>query len=167
MQTAVMAAAIGLLTLAAYGDIRDRRIPNALCAGVGALGLVRTALAGDAVSAICTVAVAAVLFAASLLLFWRGAVGGGDVKLVAAVSLLIGYREVLAFLVLMSFCGAVLALGILLRELFRRRIGGAWSAPHQRSGAEAVGTAMPTAKPTVPYGVAIAVAGAAILILAR
>ena len=131
MQTTVVITAIGLLFLAAYGDLRNRRIPNALCLAVGVLGLVRIAFAGDAVAALYTIAAAAVVFTASLMLFWRGAVGGGDVKLVAAMALLIGYREVVGFLVLMSICGGVLALGTLLRELSRRALGG------QRAGAAA------------------------------
>lgn len=163
MQTTVVITAIGLLFLAAYGDLRNRRIPNALCLAVGVLGLVRIAFAGDAVAALYTIAAAAVVFTASLMLFWRGAVGGGDVKLVAAMALLIGYREVVGFLVLMSICGGVLALGTLLREL---SVGARRAARRSRSASAPAG-AMPAATPTVPYGVAIAAAGVATLILAR
>ena len=167
MQTTVVIIAIGLLFLAAYGDLRNRRIPNALCLAVGVLGLVRIAFAGDAVAALYTIAAAAVVFTASLVLFWRGAVGGGDVKLVAAMALLIGYREVVGFLVLMSICGGVLALGTLVREMFRGRLVGVWRPARRSPSVGAAVGAMPTAKPTVPYGVAIAAAGVATLILAR
>lgn len=167
MQTAVVAIAISLLFLAAWGDLRKRRIPNALCLAVGVLGLVRIVLAGDAGAAVCTIAAAAVVFAASLMLFWRGAVGGGDVKLLAAMALLIGHREVVGFLFLMSVCGGALALGIIMRDLFRDRPAGLWRTARWTPNASDAGGAMSTAKSTVPYGVAIAAAGVATLMLAR
>src|SRR5919197_1450175 len=47
VQTAGVITAICLLGVVAYSDLRRRRIPNALCLGIAALGLVRIALTGD------------------------------------------------------------------------------------------------------------------------
>ena len=77
----------------AYRDMRTRRIPNELAVAIGALGLVRMILAGDPGAALYTLAAGAAVFAVDCLLFWRGLIGGGDVKLLAASTLLVGYRD--------------------------------------------------------------------------
>ena len=47
MRFLLPAIAAVLFLIAAYGDVRTRRIPNALVLAVAALGLVRLVLAGD------------------------------------------------------------------------------------------------------------------------
>src|SRR3984893_10313711 len=120
MQWAVLVVAVGILTLIAYGDVRMRRIPNALSLAIATLGLAHLALAHDVVAASYTVAAATVTFAVTLLLFWRGVIGGGDAKLLAAVVLLIGHHELLVFLFLMSLCCGALAAAIHARNHARR-----------------------------------------------
>jgi prepilin peptidase CpaA len=89
-------------------------------------------------------------------LFWRGLVGGGDVKLTAAAVLLVGYHALSGFLVAMSLCGLVVTLAVLAADRL---------AP--RPAAVPLGaTHDPTpARPTVPYGVAIAASGIVTLVL--
>ena len=79
-----------------------------------------------------------VLFAGA---FYAGMMGGGDVKLAAALALWFPPAETKLFLILMSIAGGVLTLGIL-----------AWHYARRREG-----------RPEVPYGVAIAFGALAIL----
>jgi prepilin peptidase CpaA len=164
VQTAGVITAIGLLAVVAYSDLRRRRIPNELCLGIAVLGLVRIALAGDALAAAYSLATAMSVFSVAILLFRRGAIGGGDVKLATAMALLLDHHEVFGFLVLMSVCGGVLALAILAREMVRHRVVRVWRPRGPPRIAEG---ATPPSRPTVPYGVAIAAAGAITLMLAR
>lgn len=167
MQSAVLVVAVGILASIAYGDLRTRRIPNALSLAIAALGLLRIVLANDAATAGRTVAAAAAIFAAAFTLFRHGAVGGGDAKLVPATALLIGNRDLFDFLLLMSLCGGALALAIMARDrlllpLRRRRL-----ATHRPPPTGSNASAAALVASTVPYGVAIATAGAITLIAAR
>jgi prepilin peptidase CpaA len=159
VQTIVVAIAIGILLVIAYGDMRTRRIPNVLAATIAVLGLARMVLAADPIATAGTVVASAAIFAVAFLLFWRGTLGGGDAKLVTATALLIGFRDLFDFLLLMSVCGGALALAILARDKFR---------PHRWRLSPASMpsmSGMATVRSTVPYGVAIAAAGVVILIL--
>jgi prepilin peptidase CpaA len=73
--------------------------------------------------------------------FYAGVMGGGDVKLAAALALWFSPGSTIKFLVLTSLAGGVLTLGVL-----------AWHRARRREG-----------RPEVPYGVAIAFGGLAIL----
>jgi prepilin peptidase CpaA len=165
VQTAVLVVGICLLAIIAYGDVRTRRIPNVLSLAIAILGLLRIILVHDPVAAGHTLTAAAAIFVAAFLLFWYGALGGGDAKLVAATALLVGYHDLFSFLFLMSVCGGVLALAMLARDRFRLR---QW-LPSRRArmppATETAGCIAAPARPTVPYGVAIAAAGVVTLIL--
>ena len=73
--------------------------------------------------------------------FYAGMMGGGDVKLAAALALWFSPASTLKFLVLMSLAGGVLTLGVMVLHRIKRREG----------------------KPEIPYGVAIAFGGLFIL----
>jgi len=73
--------------------------------------------------------------------FYAGMMGGGDVKLASALALWFSPGSTLKFLVLMSLGGGVLTIGILALHRARGRTG----------------------RPEIPYGVAIAFGGLAIL----
>ena len=161
MQTIVLILAIAILTVIAYGDMRTRRIPNALAVVIATLGLVRMILMHDPVAAGQTLAAGTAVFAAAFLLFLRGIVGGGDAKLVAATALLIGYHDLLGFLFLMSLCGAPLALAILARDKLGPRL---WRLSRHAVTPPVAAAAAPM-RSTVPYGAAIAAAGVIVLIL--
>jgi prepilin peptidase CpaA len=157
VQTAVLIVAMGLLAIVAYGDMRTRRIPNVLSLAVAILGLLRIILGHDPIANGQTLAAGAAVFVAAFLLFWYGAIGGGDAKLAAATALLVGYHDLFSFLFLMSVCGGALALAMLARDTLRLWL---WLL----SSTEAAGHIAAPARPTVPYGVAIAAAGVVTLI---
>ena len=87
------------------------------------------------------VAIAVGVFVLFALAFYTGMMGGGDVKLAAALALWFSPQSTIKFLVLTSLAGGVLTLGIL-----------AWHKAKRREG-----------RPEIPYGVAIAVGGLVIL----
>lgn len=86
-------------------------------------------------------AVAAGVFTLLALAFYTGMMGGGDVKLAAALALWFSPLSTLRFLVVMSVAGGVLTLVILLIHRVRGKQG----------------------RPEIPYGVAIAIGALAIL----
>jgi prepilin peptidase CpaA len=138
----VLLAGIALFSVAAYGDARTFKIPNKLVIAVAVLGALRLIIIGDPSVAIHTAAITAIVFIGSLLLFWRNFIGGGDAKLITATALLIGYNSLFNFLLVMSVCGALVSLVVLVMY---------WASPQ------------PKAALAVPYGVAIA--GGAIVTL--
>ena len=165
MQTPVMFAAIGILVIIAYGDVCTRRIPNLLTTAIAMLGLVRMIIADDPIGAVHTLEASAAVFAVAFLLFWRGVLGGGDAKLVAAMVLIIGYDDLFGFLLLMSACGGALALAILARDKIRHQpliLSRPGKIP---STTQARGDSTAAERSTVPYGVAIAAGGMITLIL--
>jgi len=88
------------------------------------------------------VAIAAGVFALLAVAFYAGMMGGGDVKLAAALALWFSPQSTLRFLVFMSIAGGVLTLVVVGLHRLKKKPG----------------------KPEVPYGVAIAVGGLLILI---
>ena len=88
-------------------------------------------------------------------MFWRGLLGGGDVKLMTATGLLIGYHDLFQFLFVMSVSGALVALAVVSRNRIGRRAVTS-PAPEDQD---------PPARLTVPYGVAIAAAGIVTLLV--
>jgi prepilin peptidase CpaA len=130
--------AIALL-LAAATDLRRRQIDNGLNAAI-ALGAPLFWWASGlplwpGVALQLGFATAAFLLLAGL--FALGAMGGGDVKLLAALALWLPWRPFLHLIVLTALLGGVLTIGCLLVHAARRR-------PQSLQ---------------VPYGVAIAAAG--------
>jgi prepilin peptidase CpaA len=87
------------------------------------------------------VAVAIAVFALLAVAFWLGQMGGGDVKLAAALALWFSPQGTLRFLVIMSVAGGLLTLILLGLHKLRKKEG----------------------RPEIPYGVAIAFGGLAIL----
>jgi prepilin peptidase CpaA len=83
----------------------------------------------------------AIVFALLAAAFYAGMMGGGDVKLAAALALWFSPQSTIKFLVLMSLAGGVLTLVVMGLHRMKRREG----------------------RPEVPYGVAIAFGGLAIL----
>ena len=63
---------------------------------------------------------AALVFGLFAIALAVGGMGGGDVKLVAAVALLLPWQAVLALLVLMSLAGGALTLAMLIRKRLAR-----------------------------------------------
>jgi prepilin peptidase CpaA len=132
-----------LLLVAAAVDIRTLTISNRLnlvIAGLAPLYWVAAGLPlwpGVAVQVVLAIGLF-ILFAAT---FYVGLMGGGDVKLAAALALWFSPAATVKFLVFMSLAGGLLTLFVL-----------AWHRSKGRPG-----------KPEIPYGVAIAAGGLAIL----
>ena len=155
MRNLIVLFGICIFAAVAYSDIRTRQIPNELVIGILALAAFRIALSGDPSAAIYTLAASTALFVATFLLFWRGLLGGGDVKLMVATGFLIGYHDLFQFLFVMSVSGALVALAVLARNKFRVSPASAPPVEHPE----------PPARLTVPYGVAIAAAGIVTLLV--
>ena len=132
-----------ILVVAAVIDVRTFTISNRLNLTVAALAPVywlSVALSpwpGFAVQ----LAAAATVFVLLAVAFYAGMMGGGDVKLAAALALWFPPLATIKFLVLMSLAGGVLTLLILV-----------WHRARKCEG-----------RPEIPYGVAIAFGGLAIL----
>ena len=163
----VVFTAIGVLAFIGYDDLRTRRIPNELSIAVASLGLIRMMLTGNLSAIGYTLLAGAAAFAVTFLLFWRGAIGGGDAKLIPAVILLVGHQELLGFLFLMSLFGGGLAFAILARSKLRLGVGLInWTVQPLLPARAGASKTVPQ-RLTVPYGLAVAAAGAITLITAR
>ena len=132
-----------LLIVAAVIDVRTFTISNGLNAAVALLAPLYWLSVGlDPWPGMAIqIGVAVAVFALFALTFVIGMMGGGDVKLAAALALWFAPADTVKFLVLMSLAGGVLTLAIL-----------AWHRVKKRPG-----------RPEIPYGVAIAFGGLAIL----
>jgi prepilin peptidase CpaA len=134
------------LSLAALHDVRFYLIPNRFCAAIAASFALFAAggLPGAEIGAALAAGIG--LFAAGAILFARGWLGGGDVKLLAAVSLWAPPARFAEFMLATSLAGALLALLLMtpLRLCLPRPAG---------SESE------PTLRQPVPFGVAIAAGG--------
>ena len=132
-----------LLIVAAAEDAVRLKISNVLCLGVLAAAVVAMALAGLETSLWQNALVFAVLLAAGTLLFGLGKVGGGDVKLLAAVGLWCDLGAALTMVPSVLISGGVLALLILAVRTFAPAAASARIVVLKPGGG-------------IPYGVAIA-----------
>ena len=139
-----------LLLVAAASDIRQFRIPNMLpillvggfvlgaVAGVPGLDPIEGLLAG------------ALMMAVGFVLFLLRMMGGGDVKLMAAASLWLGWGGLSEQVVFVTVIGGIFALGLAaVRQLLARRPVALGSGPTH------LPAVLQNGQP-VPYGVAIA-----------
>ena len=132
-----------LLVVAAVIDVRTFTISNRLNLAIALSAPLYWLSVGLAPwpGMAAQLAAGAVVFALLSGAFYAGMMGGGDVKLAAALALWFPPILTVKFLVLMSVAGGVLTLGILV-----------WHRASRREG-----------RPEIPYGVAIAFGGLAIL----
>lgn len=107
-----LAALLGLA--ASVEDLRTRRIPNWVTVGGSVAGIICAASTGWRGLGMA-VAGAAVGFLLMLPLHWIGAMGGGDVKLMAAFGTLLGPAGILSAAAFGAIAGAIWALGALMR----------------------------------------------------
>ena len=150
MALALIVAAAALLW-AATSDVRFYRIPNRASAAVGCAFLVMAPEMRPAFL-VGGVAVGVGVFAFGALLFARRLMGGGDVKLLAAIALWCGPTFLTPFALVTSLAGAGLA-AVMLSPLARRL-----PAP-PRNGWAAAGSDAGALRQPVPFAVAIAVGG--------
>ena len=139
----LLLALAAILVAAAVIDVRTFTISNRLNAMVAAgaplywLSIALSPWPGVAIQLAAGAAVFVLLAGA----FYAGMMGGGDVKLAAALALWFSPAGTLRFLVYMSLAGGLLTLIIVVLHRVRSREG----------------------KPEIPYGVAIAIGALAIL----
>ena len=139
ISTILVAALAALLLVACWCDLKARTIPNGLNLAVALLAIPFWWTSGLALwpDVALQLGVAALVFCLFAIAFAFGAMGGGDVKLVAAIALWLPPSSVLALLFIMSVAGGALTLAMLIRHKLARRPG----------------------QLEIPYGVAIAFGG--------
>lgn len=136
---ALAAVLSALLVIAAITDIKSRVISNRLNIAVAALAplfWIATGLPPWPGMAL-QLALAAVVFISFALLFALGMMGGGDVKLLAALALWLPLQPMMSLLLIMSILGGIVTAITLLHHKLGQRAG----------------------RPEIPYGVAISLAG--------
>lgn len=132
-------ALLGLLALlllrAAQTDIASRTISNRLNLAIAALAPLWWWSLGMSPwpQMAMQLALGFTVFWAFAVLFWIGAMGGGDVKLIAALALWLPLPTFFAMLLVMAIAGGVLTIAMLIAHRRAKREG----------------------QPEVPYGVAI------------
>ncbi|MBO6782403.1 MAG: prepilin peptidase [Alphaproteobacteria bacterium] len=107
LQLVLLAAFGGLAVTATVTDVRSFRIPNRISIAMVAL-YAAYALGGFADPRSGLLA-GGIVFAAGVFMFARGWMGGGDVKLLAAVSLWAGTEHVLPMLLIVTATGGVMS----------------------------------------------------------
>ncbi len=141
METTLLAAAVALFLWAACTDVMVRRIPNRIVAALGILGLSRIGsellVGGPVDGALADIGLAGAVLVLGAILHHCRLLGGGDVKLVAASVLWLGAEGAWSFIASVAICGGVLAALFLI-----------W-----------IRVRSPALRPTLPYGVAIALGG--------
>jgi prepilin peptidase CpaA len=135
----LLAALAALLLVACWCDLKSRTIPNWLNFVIALLAIpfwwsIGLQLWPDVALQMAVAAIVFFVFAAA---FAIGAMGGGDVKLVAAIALWLPWQAVIALLFIMSVAGGVLTLAMLIRHRLAKQGG----------------------QLEIPYGVAIAFGG--------
>lgn len=165
-------ALLTLLLVAAWQDLAHRRIPNAIPLALAGLWPIAVLLAVGVAAPLTAFGIALGVFLAGFVCWQAGWLGGGDVKLIAALSLWAGPDLVAPMLLLTGLLGGGLALIQLARRAFLQPApllaalsGGSlllhvallwpWVRNHSRPAAAT--SSLPAE--TLPYGVAIALAG--------
>jgi prepilin peptidase CpaA len=111
----VLGIPLVLVIVATWFDLRRRTIPDAISLALLAWAVLGIALGYSAHGWLSLVVGAATAFALGMLLFWLGAFGGGDVKLIAALGAVLGARDLLPLLFYVAVSGGVLAAAAMLR----------------------------------------------------
>ena len=133
---ALLAAA---LIAAAVGDWRSRTIPNWLNGTIALLAIPFWWSVGLSPwpGVALQIGLAAAVFGLFAIAFRFGAMGGGDVKMAAALALWLPFAGVVKLLVIMSIAGGMLTLAMLAAHRIAKAAG----------------------QPEIPYGIAIAFGG--------
>ncbi|MBB5984357.1 prepilin peptidase CpaA [Sphingobium sp. B1D3A] len=138
--SSLLSAALALLLLwGAATDLRSRIISNRLNLGIALLAPLWWWANGLALypDVVLQIALALTVFVLFAVLFSLGMMGGGDVKMLAAIALWLPLQAMSLLIVVMALIGGVVTLATVVHHRMSRRIG----------------------RPEIPYGVAIALAG--------
>jgi prepilin peptidase CpaA len=134
---------IALLAAATIQDTVQLKISNVISGAVLVLAIVAMALAGFSLGLWQNALVFAVVFAIGAFLFARDVLGGGDVKLFAAVALWVDLATALRLVLTIVLVGGLVAILIIVLRLISPK----WLTSRVR-------TLQP--KAGIPYGIAIA-----------
>lgn len=152
----VLVLEVLLLFYVAAADIAARLIRNEACLALGLLGIVSQL--DNPTQVAQSLIVAAILFALLLLIYARGWMGGGDVKLLVALAIGLPLTSTIQLLTVTALAGGVLALvHLMMRQLPHPKL-----APAGSSFARRVYTVerwRHLRHAPLPYGVAIACGG--------
>ena len=151
---AVLLAAAALLVTGALHDARHYKIPNAVSVALLVLFPVYVLTSPHGVDWVMNIAVFALVLAASFGMYSAKLAGAGDAKLLATVGLWAGPHYVGLFLIVTALAGGVLALFMTAIVTLRR---------HQEKDPVAL-TGDSLSKVAIPYGLAIATGGLAVLL---
>lgn len=154
----------GLIIAASVTDILRMKIPNILPALIIAGFVIawgfKMALGLDVFqSASSHFATAIVMLVIMMILFFAGVFGGGDAKIIPAITLWIGVQGLPTFLMMTSLAGGILAvISITLRKttIGQKLLTKLINKPYLQNGW--IGE-MVKGRNTIPYGIAIAIGG--------
>jgi len=145
-----------LLLHVATIDVATRLIKNEICLALALLGIVGQL--AEPMQLVESLIVAAILFLLLLVIYARGWMGGGDVKLMVALAVGLPLTGVVQFLAVTALAGGVLALvHLMMRQLPHPRLAPAGSSFARR--VYAVERWRQLRHAPLPYGVAIACGG--------
>ena len=140
-----------LMICAALWDVATLQIPNWLCLAVLLSFLMFSAAAPlEVADIIGRIGLGVAVLIAGTFLFIKGYAGGGDIKLLAAAAVWVGWPHFPSYLVATAFIGGILALVVLAFQRFELPASWASVGWLQRLHSREKG---------IPYGVAIAAAG--------
>ena len=121
------APAFALLLWAAIEDLRSRRIPNWLTFSLVLSSIAQSFMSGHLVSPSMSLLGFAVGFGIPLILFLIGALGGGDVKLLAAFGAWLGPGTVCWAAIYGAIAGGLLAIPwLLVRGRLKQTLANVW-----------------------------------------
>ena len=150
----LLAAALLTLLIAAGWDLKARIIPDRLVLAIMGIGLVlRLAQAGGA--SWISIAVAVLVFLPMSHLAARNIVGGGDAKMITAITFLFPPERVVLPLVMIALAGGVLSVGYLMAGQMLKSWSGARVPVHNQSGLLRTETARVIAGEPLPFAFAI------------
>lgn len=138
MKIVLLCLLTGLLVAAAVTDIRSRIISNRLNIAIACLAPLYWLASGLPAwpDMALQVALGIGIFGVFAFLFALGMMGGGDVKLLAAIALWFPWQALSLLLVIMALLGGIVTLVTVIHHKVNKRVG----------------------QPEVPYGVAISLA---------
>ncbi|MGX1108568.1 MULTISPECIES: A24 family peptidase [Bradyrhizobium] len=147
---------IALLLYVATIDIATRLIRNEICLALAFLGIVGQLASPMQIGQ--SLIVAAILFLVLFVIYQRGAIGGGDVKLLVALAIGLPLTGVIELLTATALAGGVLAaVHLMMRRLPQPKLAPAGSSLMRR--VYAVERWRHLRHAPLPYGVAIACGG--------
>lgn len=153
---------VAVVLAATFTDLRSRRIPNWLALpflvfGIGVMSFLHGWRGlGQSLSG---AGLAVLIFG---VLYFMGGMGGGDVKLCAAIGAWVGPNQMLVALVMIGLAGGVMALGWaayrgFLRELFARVADLLFAWTNRGRGTKRLPTLSDAHACKMPYAPAIAI----------